>query len=483
MRRLGGLIALILIAATPAPDAPSETKRLSAQQIAAEFMRSQAPVEIDDERPKSARTAPIPVKKAKIPPVSAGNKTPDDGTTPAKPPASAKPDKKSTAAGCPDDAMPQAKRGAKSGSRPSKTCAGQAADLSQKTSPPAAIDKAADRPKDGSDTGVKAPGGQKPVWEVATVAPEAADVAKTTYVVQPGDTLSAVVRKTHAGADVIAHANDLKPPFTLRPGQKLKIPGGRYHIVKKGQSGIAIARAYGVEWTKIIELNHLQEPFTLREGQRLILPPAKDVAKMTLEQRAAAFQIDLTDLATGSEPALAPAGKPAPPNPSPKRQLAPTTPVAEPETTFAGRFDWPVDGRVIRAFGPMDNGGRNDGITIAAPKGTAIAAAADGVVMWVGEHPAFGNVVLVRHGSGWITIYGNADKLLVRRGQSVRIGQTIALVGTSGATADQPQTFFEVLQGKKPVNPMGLLPKRERNDRDAATDDSARNHGEPQNSD
>ena len=99
--------------------------------------------------------------------------------------------------------------------------------------------------------------------------------------------------------------NDLKPPFTLRPGQKLKIPGGRYHVVKKGQSCIAIARAYQVEWTRIIELNHLKEPFTLREGQRLMLPPAKEVAKMSLEQRAAAFKIDLTDLATGSEPALA----------------------------------------------------------------------------------------------------------------------------------------------------------------------------------
>ena len=116
---------------------------------------------------------------------------------------------------------------------------------------------------------------------------------------------------------------------------------------------------------------------------------------------------------------------------------------------------------MIRAYGPMDNGGRNDGITIAAPRGTAIAAAADGVVMWVGEHPSFGNVVLLRHGSGWITIYGNADKLLVKRGQAVKIGQAIARVGTTGTSAgDQPQTFFEVLQGKKPVNPMGLLPKR-----------------------
>ena len=201
-----------------------------------------------------------------------------------------------------------------------------------------------------------------------------------------------------------------------------------------------------------------------------MLPPAKDVAKMTLEQRAAAFKIDLTDLATGSEPALAPTAKPATPSPSPTRQLAPTTPIAEPPIIFTGRFDWPNEGKLIRAYGPTANGGRNDGITIAGTRGSPINAAADGVVMWVGEHPSFGNVVLVRHGGGWITIYGNADKLLVKRGQAVKRGQTIARVGMTGNSADQPQTFFEVLQGKKPVNPMDLLPKRSAKDDDTMRD-------------
>ena len=50
------------------------------------------------------------------------------------------------------------------------------------------------------------------------------------------------------------------------------------------------------------------------------------------------------------------------------------------------------------------------------------------------------------------------------------MGQTIGFVGTSGANADQPQTFFEVLQGRKPVNPLGLLPKRDRKDSDADDD-------------
>lgn len=301
---------------------------------------------------------------------------------------------------------------------------------------------------------------EKPVWEVATVKADAADVAASTYVVQPGDTLSLVVRKTGAGADAIADKNDLKPPFVLRPGRQLKIPAGRFHTVRKGQSGIAIGRAYGVEWSRIVELNHLQEPFTLREGQRLLLPNVREVARMTLEQRAAAFTVDLTDIATGGEPAVAPKAQPVAATPSPARTLAPTTAVAEPAADFAGRFAWPLQGKIIRPYGPMANGGRNDGINIAAPSGTAIGAAADGAVMWVGQHPAFGNVVLVRHGKGWVTIYGNADKLLVKRGQAVKLGQAIARVGMSGSSATEPQLFFEVLQGRKPVSPMGLLPKR-----------------------
>lgn len=431
MRSLAALLALSLIAAAPAAEKAS--KHAAAKTGA----RPEAADKRDDSSDGKKVDKKIDVRK------------------PAAGKADSKASDTSKAASKDNEAD---KRPAESATKAKADNAKSAIRSSDKVGP---TDKSAARPTDKPITDTKAAGGAKPVWEVKTVAPTAVEVARKTYIVQPGDTLSSVVRKTGEGADVIAHDNDLKPPFVLRPGQKLKIAGGRYHTVLKGQSGIAIARAYQVEWSKIIELNHLQEPFALREGQRLLLPPAQDVAKMSLEQRAAAFKIDLTDLATGSEPALAPTAKAAAPTPSPKRQLAPTTPVAEPEVAFAGRFDWPVEGRIIRSYGPMDNGGRNDGITIAAPRGTTIAAAADGVVMWVGEHPSFGNVVLIRHGSGWVTIYGNADKLLVKRGQAVKIGQAIARVGSTGSSAgDRTQTFFEVLQGKKPINPMGLLPKR-----------------------
>ena len=292
-----------------------------------------------------------------------------------------------------------------------------------------------------------------PAWEVATVTPDAIELAASTYVVKPGDTLTRVIEKTGASADAIARANDLSPPFRLRLGRRLKIPAGRYHRVGKGQSGIAIARAYGVDWSRIATLNHLEEPFVLRAGDRLLLPSRTEVAHMTLEQRAAAFRIDIDDLVTGGEPALAATARPAPPTRSAARTVSPTVPVATPDVAFTGRFAWPAFGRVARGFGVNAYGGRNDGIDIDAERGTPIVAAADGVVAWAAEYPAFGRLILLRHGSGWVTIYGRVEGLAVARGQAVTRGQTIARAGAS-------ELHFEIRDGRRPVSPLGLLPAR-----------------------
>ena len=296
-----------------------------------------------------------------------------------------------------------------------------------------------------------------PVWESRAVSPSADEVPASTYIVKPGDTLSHVVEKTNASSDAIARANKLASPFALRPGQKLVIPPGRYHRVRRGEAGISIARAYGVDWSRIATINNLQEPYQLRAGDRLLLPSTNEVAKMTLEQRAAAFRIDIDDLVTGSEPALAPKAQPAPPSPSLARKLAPTVAIAAPEASFDGRFIWPLAGKVIRAFGALPNGTRNDGINVAATLGAPIQAAADGIVAYAGTLAAFGQLILIRHGDGWLTAYGHAQTLLVTRGQAVSRGQTIARAGATGS-ASEPQLHFEIRQGRRAVNPVGLLP-------------------------
>nr|WP_047165736.1 M23 family metallopeptidase [Sphingomonas sp. Y57] len=298
-----------------------------------------------------------------------------------------------------------------------------------------------------------------PAWQIRTVKPAAVEVEAQTYVVKPGDTLRGISDKTGAASEAIARINRIEPPFKILVGQKLKIPGGRYHKVGKGETGIAIARAYGVEWRRIAEINDLEEPYILRDGQRLLLPSQREVANMSADERAAAFRVDIEDLISGSEPALATSEQPAPPVPTAAKPVAPTVAVAEP-SRFDGRFAWPVRGPVLRGFGRYSSGQINQGINIGTPRGTPIAAAADGVVAYVGQDiPAYGTLVLLRHGDGWISAYGYAESITVTRGQKVVKGQTIAKSGSSPYTPE-PQLHFEIRNGLKPVNPLTYLPSR-----------------------
>ena len=307
------------------------------------------------------------------------------------------------------------------------------------------------------DQDVRALPAPPPAGEARRVSADARQVASATYVVQSGDSLRSIAAKTGAGSEAIARANNLAAPFVIQPGQRLSIPGGRYHLVRAGETGIAIARAYGVQWSRVVSTNALEEPFILRTGQRLLIPSTRPE---TIEERAARFHLDIDDILTGGEPALAANARPARPTASSARVLPATTPVATPVTRVASQFAWPVKGSVVKRFGPGKSGERNDGIKIAVPLDTPVLAAADGVVAYVGSDvPALGGLVIVKHGNATTTVYGHAGQLLVQRGQSVKKGQMIALSGNSGF-ADRPELHFEIRQGRTPVDPVSRLPAR-----------------------
>ncbi len=311
------------------------------------------------------------------------------------------------------------------------------------------------RPQGDGVTGLPSP---PPAWEARRAVAGARTVAPGSYVVRPGDTLRGIANATGAGSEAIARANALAAPFVIRAGQRLTIPGGRYHTVREGETGIAIARAYGIDWSRVIALNALSEPYILRTGQRILIPGDAAVPRSAAE-RAAAFRLDIDDILTGGEPAIKPDERPARAVPSPRRVLPSTAVVAAP-TTAPGNFAWPVEGRVLNRFGAGASGERNDGIKIAVPIDTPIAAAADGTVAYVGTGvPGLGGVVIVRHGAGLTTVYGHASQLLVQRGQAVKKGQKIALSGNSGY-ADRPQVHFEMRSGRTPIDPLSRLPRR-----------------------
>ena len=297
----------------------------------------------------------------------------------------------------------------------------------------------------------------RPAWEARRVTADARTVADGSYIVAPGDTLYRIADRTGASVDSIARANGIAAPYAVRAGQRLAIPAGRYHLIRDGETGIAIARAYGVEWSRIVTANALAEPYTLRVGQRLQIPDAAP-GRSRAAERAAAFSLDVEDLVTGGQPAEVASARTPPPAANARRILPATTPIVPPDR-LAGGFLWPVDGRVVKRFGAGASGERSDGIKIAVPLQTPVKAVADGVVAYVGDGiAALGGLVIVKHGDGWASVYGHTSKLLVRRGQSVKRGQTIALSGETGF-ADRPELHFELRRGRVAVDPLGQLSK------------------------
>lgn len=301
---------------------------------------------------------------------------------------------------------------------------------------------------------------ERPTWTLKPVAINAVRVKANAYTVRPGDTLRAIGEMAGAGSEALAIENDLVPPYTLRPGQQLRIPAGLYHRVAAGETGIGIAHAYGADWGEIITINALAEPYILRVGQRLRLPSdarPRPPGPVNLHARAATFTLDIDDIVTGSQPALAASGRPAAGSATPHQPV--TTAIADP-AHFTGRFEWPLGGPILARFGPIAPGKVSDGINIAAAAGTPIRATANGVVAYAGDQiGVYGGLILINHGGGWVSAYGHAGRIDVKRGQSVRMGDVIGRAGATGQVQTS-QLHFQLRKNRIPVDPMKQLPPR-----------------------
>ena len=96
------------------------------------------------------------------------------------------------------------------------------------------------------------------------------------------------------------------------------------------------------------------------------------------------------------------------------------------------------------------------GIDIAGKEGSSVLAVADGVVTWSGERTGYGNLVEVNHGNGYLTRYGHNKQQLVEAGDTVRKGEAIALMGSTGRSTG-PHVHIEVVHDGKHVNPVKYL--------------------------
>lgn len=241
-----------------------------------------------------------------------------------------------------------------------------------------------------------------------------------THLVQSGDTAWNISQRYGVTVDQLAAANG--GSTNVRLGQRLVIPGGR---------GAQPAPA-----VQVASLNPTDIPAPQPAAVTPVPAASLQSPLASAQEQAGVQQVALAPQ-TGSAGALAPA--------------APETPAA------ASGFRWPVRGRIISGFGKKPNGERNDGINLAVPEGTQVKAAEDGTVIYAGnELKSYGNLVLVRHTSGWVSAYAHNSKLEVKRGDQVKRGQVIALSGMSGGVTT-PQVHFELRKEATPVDPLQHL--------------------------
>ncbi len=249
------------------------------------------------------------------------------------------------------------------------------------------------------------------------------------YVVQDGDTIGSIARQFGISSSTVLSANGLTARSVIRPGQKLRILplDGIAYVVKRGDTLAKIAKTYDSDPQKILEANGLSDGSQLSVGSELILPDGH---------------------------------APAPPAPKPPSRIAGTikdvfVPPPAADRVGTTKLLWPTAARRITQYYKR----AHTGVDIAGPSGTPIYAADDGTVINAGwNRGGYGNMIIVDHGGGLFTRYAHASKLLVKVGDTVKRGDVIMLMGSTGRSTG-PHLHFEVMLGavSRRTNPLDYV--------------------------
>jgi lipoprotein NlpD len=197
---------------------------------------------------------------------------------------------------------------------------------------------------------------------------------------------------------------------------------GVYHTVTAGETLFRIGKAYGTTYHELARVNGIKDPGQIRVGQRIFIP-------------GTAEQLPVETIA-----------------PIETAPATPSSPEPVPET-----FIWPVNGTINSGFGPRGLS-FHDGIDIAAPAGTPIRAIEDGEVIYSDQLRGYGNMVILRHADGIVSVYAHNESNLVREGQSVVRGEVVARVGSTGRVSG-PHLHFEIRRNNAAQDPLRYLPQ------------------------
>ena len=297
-----------------------------------------------------------------------------------------------------------------------------------------------------------------------------------------------------------------KPKETMKESPKEK-PEVRVPVktikVEKGDTLYSISRAYAVPVNDLAVMNNLSAPFALRVGDNLRVP---DLAERVPVKKDVTPKVEPAKVQPKSETKPKEQAKPkaktetksqqkSQPKTESKNQTKPaqkttekanqkkvtetkkttdkktekkveTKKVAPAKTETpkivarsSSKFSWPVRGKILSNFGAKNGGLYNDGINISAAFDSTVAAAENGVVAYAGnEVRGMGNLIIIQHSDGWMTVYAHLNSMSVRRGARVSVGQKIGTVGQTGKVS-VPQLHFEIRNGTKAHNPINYLKK------------------------
>ncbi|HEY7747218.1 MAG TPA: LysM peptidoglycan-binding domain-containing M23 family metallopeptidase [Aestuariivirgaceae bacterium] len=327
---------------------------------------------------------------------------------------------------------------------------------------------------------------QEPQYEEPQYEDQSESASGSFVVVEPGQTLYSIARANGMTVATLAAANAIHPPYHLRAGQRVRIPGvdepravatyapaqqnfsqkSSVHIVRSGETLFSLGRKYGLHPYKIADFNDLSHNVSLATGQRVRIPGSKSADRIASEDSFEPAE-EVSDPYTDSESSSAKDDYNQQDSPeiayAPPEDEATTLDDVEEQTDAesmeeeAGNFRWPVKGRIISKYGAKPGGTRNEGINIAVPEGTSVRAAQSGVIAYAGnELKGYGNLILIRHQDGWVTAYAHNKQLFVKRGDTVKRGDIIAKAGQTGSV-ESPQLHFELRKGATAVDPMKYL--------------------------
>lgn len=216
------------------------------------------------------------------------------------------------------------------------------------------------------------------------------------------------------------------------------LPKNGLYEVQTNDTLYSISWRYGLDYRYLAKMNAISRPYHILVGQRIYLRPSPAQKKAKIKP---SFQLP-------KQPKISPKARP--------RTVTKKTPEYTEKEPVAVVRVWykPACGEVIGNFSEF-----NKGINISGQIGDPILATAPGKVVYSGNGlRAYGNLIIIKHNSTYLSAYAHNNQVLVKEGDWVRAGQRIARMGDTGSRC--VMLHFEIRKNGKPVNPLNYLAKR-----------------------